>query len=415
MSGEVVVVPAVPLVLVALPLVALGMAVNAQFEEHRVAAAKREKERLAIWQAHAARQSEAMRRLNEDWQTMDGLRQRLADIQLVEPPVPSGEIEGGRNVSEPHDAAVPEKDQIRSLLVSVDDLLAGLPQSMREHHRSPFPKLGQLAIEWLERLNRRAVPNPAELEAALSFRETVARTVSTWCQDLKQEEEGVRRLLERSERLLDELLYCMQQEGGGDDEVRKLWTRLNTLLQDEEITPGTLAWMEQRVAALTQKSHERLDQDGMRRALQTRLRHHVGELGYEMIEEFSSAGESGLSRGVLQIPGGECVEVTVFSDGKMAFAMRHQRSTKTLLPMSREQKDHFRAQEAIWCRDLKSLVRRLVDEGWPFKIPFDFERKIPDGAIAVLETPDDWESENGSENDEDRRVFHKKPLHRSLP
>jgi hypothetical protein len=231
--------------------------------------------------------------------------------------------------------------------------------------------------------------------------------------DLEEAAQGKHRLLERTERLLDEVLYCLQQDGDGDMEVRQLWSRLSALLRDDDITPGTLAWMEQRLAALKTNMEQRLPAKHVRLVLQSRLRHHLGALGYQVLDDFPESGDASPSRAVLEIPGGECVEVTVHPDGRMAFAVRHQRRAKSVLPLSEAETEHFRAQEAIWCRDMRELVRRLVEEGWPFEIPF--ERQIPTASIAVLETPDDWESASDRENEEDRRVFHETPRQRHLP
>jgi len=404
--------PVIPLAFVALPVAALGVAVLAHVEEQRAAAAEREKARLEIWQRHLVEQSRAMQQLDDEWQALESLREDLGKRSLAEPSLGNeGEAHGRVTRPRPHRHPA-EEEQMRVVLAQVEKHLSDLPPALSELRGAPFQRLLEQAREWLARLEDGYRPTAADHAAVLSFRETVTRTVARWSEDLEKAARGKRRLFERTEQLLDEVLYCMQQDEGDDTELRDIWHRLNTLLRDGDITAGTLEWMEQRLAVLKANMEQGLPHQLVRSALQARLCHHLGELGYQVLDDFPETAGSDPARAILQIPGGEYVEATVHPDGGMAFVVRHQRPTGALSPLSEAEREHFRTQEAIWCRDMKDLVRRLVEEGWPLEIPF--ERKIPAGSIAVLETPDDWGHTPDLENEDDRRLFKKTPRRKRL-
>lgn len=399
MSGETIVVPTLPMLIVALPVaaVAAGTLTVAHglkvLVDQRAAAARRAAERdrarRAEWQRYKAEQAAAMQDLKDQWQALCALQQRLVDTGLR--PAAAGSGGDGkpatgfiakRNDQDGHPA--------RALLDEILRLLDGLPHSLLHDDAAPFGRLRAQAERWREPPAIRGAAGP-ELSSVRGLHTTVLRTIDSWRRTLEREEQGRRRLLERTEALLDEALYYRHLDERADSELEALVGRLQRLLARNEITPAALEWLEQRLAAVGPEAEQRVTRELVRPALQESVKHHLGNLGYRVLADFTTEDGSRPSRAMLRVPGGESVQAVIHPDGRMAFTLHHERETAADAPLSETELEHLRQQEAIWCRDLKTLVRQLVAEGWQCEIPF--ERPIPAGSIAVLESPADWDEE----------------------
>lgn len=400
MSGETIVVPTLPMLIVALPVAAvtagtltvahgIKVLVDQRAEAAR-RAAEQDQAKRAEWQRYKTEQAAAMQELNDQWQALQALQQQMADTGLQ---TVTGGSDGDRK---PATGFVAERDdhewqQARKHMDEILLLLDTLPNDLLHDDAAPFGRLRAQAERWREPLTTPSPTGPA-LSLVSSFHTTVLRTLNSWRTMLEREEQGRRRLLERTEALLEETLYYRYLDKHADNELDVLIERLQRLLARSEITPGSLEWLEQRLDAIRLDIEQQVTRELVRPALQQSIKHHLGNLGYRVLADFNADDGACPSRALLRVPGGESVQAVIHPDGRMAFTLHHERKTGTEAPLSTTEIERLRQQEAVWCRDLKTLVRQLVAEGWHCEIPF--ERSIPAGSIAVLESPADWDDDD---------------------
>jgi hypothetical protein len=112
-------------------------------------------------------------------------------------------------------------------------------------------------------------------------------------------------------------------------------------------------------------------------------------MGYETIEDFdfSNAAMAGAS---LRIPGGEIVRAALHRNRQLAFEVLHERPTDTAnVPLSSAELKHLARQEKRWCHDAHELFRRLVKEGYTYKVSFEHELQQESVKVVVVETAED--------------------------
>ncbi len=399
MSGETIVVPTLPMLIVALPVAAVtagtltvARGVKVLVEQRAEAArraAEQDRARRAEWQRYKTEQAAAMQELNDQWQALRVLQQQMVDTGLQSV---TGDSDSDRKPATGFVAARDDQgwQQACQQLDEILQLLDTLPNVLLHDDSAPFGRLRAQA----ERLRMSDATGPTPSSVS-SLHTTVLRTLNSWHTMLEREEQGRRRLLERTEALLDETLYYRYLDKQADNELDALIERLQRLLAHSEITSGSLEWLEQRFEAIRLNIEQRVTRELVRPALQESIKHHLENLGYRMLADFHADDSASPSHALLRVPGGESVQAVIHPDGRMAFTLHHERKTGTKAPLSATEIEHLRQQEAVWCRDLKTLVRQLVAEGWQCEIPF--ERSIPDGSIAVLESPADWKDDDNDE------------------
>lgn len=415
MSGEAVLVPVIPVaaVMAAAPLVLLGVgaagatvvvaqgvqrliaqrvaAARAQLELEKQQRAARWTVRLTEHQAGAAlARDQAAGRAAERELAQRGLREVTARPMATPAATGYGALPGA--------AAPAVAPALAAKLAELADLFETLPGALRD---SPVGRrLERQARRWWEPAGA-ASPAPATLADIETLRDTVQRTLARH-----------RECLARAETLLETALFLLHL-GGDRPELAALVQRLDAALAQGDIAPASLTLVEQRLDALQQDIARTVALDSLRPALQEAALRHLRALGYAVLADFTATAGDAPARALLRVPGGEQLEMAVHADGRLAFRVRHERAEPSPAPLSAAEKALLRQQEARWCGDVRQLLRGLAAEG--FALHLSFERKIPDPAIqvAVLETPDEWETREAAERREQERFT--QPTARSRP
>lgn len=415
MSGEAVLVPVIPVaaVMAAAPLVLLGVGaagatvVVAQGVQRliaqRVAAARAQLElekqqRAARWTARwtehqagaALARDQAAGRAAERELAQRGLREVAARPMATPAATGYGALAGA--------AAPAVAPALAAKLAELADLFETLPGALRD---SPVGRrLERQARHWWEPAGA-AGPAPATLAEIETLRDTVQRTLARH-----------RECLARAESLLETALFLLHL-GGERPELTALVQRLDAALAQGDIAPASLTLVEQRLDALQQDIARTVALDSLRPALQEAALRHLRALGYAVLADFTATAGDAPARALLRVPGGEQLEMAVHADGRLAFRVRHERAEPSPAPLSAAEKALLHQQEARWCGDVRPLLRGLAAEG--FALNLSFERTIPDPAIqiAVLETPDEWETREAAERREQERFT--QPTARSRP
>ncbi len=401
MSGEAIVVGAVPMaaIVVAGPVILAGAAIAGTLfvgalavkgvaagvgaviehqarEAHR--RAEEERARLAQWRAFELRQRQAMDTARERHEAIARVQQRLTAIQLREPapaPDPSTDL-GTRAQSEmaKRAAQTARREALSTTLTEIAMALDSVPHALRDHPASPLSSLRQQVERHQRGLGdeRQPLPDASQIDA---LKQIAQRSIADFLERLAFERDANAKRIERADAALQLLLVLEQLPQPDHEPLRATRKELLQALEQNEISAAILDSIEHRLQAASQQAAERLATGAVRPALAQALLGHLQEMGYEVLRAFSMtpdgtiAEESAEAR--VRIPGGEQVAINLDADARLRFNLLHERAANQDAPLLQEEIDHLRTQEQRWCRDLKTLVGKLVADGFESRISFE--------------------------------------------
>ncbi|CRI67732.1 exported hypothetical protein [Thiocapsa sp. KS1] len=401
MSGEAIVVGVAPMaaIVVAGPVILAGAAIAGTLVvgalaikgvaagvgaviEHQAREAHRraeeERARLAQWSAFELRQRQAMDDARERHEAIARVQQRLSAIQLREPgPAldPSMDL-GTRANSEmaKHAEQTARRDAVATTLADIAIALDSVPDALRHHPASPLASLRQQVDRYQRRLDdaKQPLPDASQIDA---LKQIAQRSIADFLERLAFERDANASRIERADAALKLLLVLEQLPQPDQEPLRATRVELFQALEQNEISAAILDRIENRLQAASQQAAERLATGAVRPALAQALLDHLREMGYEVLRAFSVtpdgtiAEESAEAR--VRIPGGEQVAINLDADARLRFNLMHERAANHQAPLVQEEVDHLRTQEQRWCRDLKTLVGKLVADGFESRISFE--------------------------------------------
>lgn len=368
----------------------VGAVIEQQAREAR-RRAEEERVRLLEWQAFERRQHQAMAEAQARHGAIAQMQQRLMAVQLREPSLQpashgSTRAEGYRSL-EPERAA--QRSAIAEALAEVAAVLDAVPAELRQHTASPIASL-QLQVQHAARRVRDAqqsLPDDAQITA---LQRTAEQSIAAFLARLAAERDERARRVERADAALQRLLVLEQLSLPNRLALDAPRSTLLEALKQGEVNAATLEQVEESLEQLSQQAAESLATAAVRPALADALLRHLGELGYEVLTAFPSRLDSAKNHAQVRIPGGDQVAIEMDADARLRFRLQHERAAADDAPMSRQEMAFARAQEQRWCKDLKTVVNRLVEDGFDSRV--SFERNSVEIPIVVFERFEDDET-----------------------
>lgn len=373
MSGEAVLVP-----LIWESITGVAEAVEAALGSRKEAArraAEVQRERIQAWKDLQSRQQQAQALLSRSREAVRQVRQALIDGGLRQAATRvHGEAVAEGYVEQVNTAS--DENPTR-LMAHIDRQFNSLPAGLLEDEQLPFARLR--AQLW--RMQQAADATFDEVDALAG---TLQRSFAAYVKGAGQEAEQQRRQVENAEQLLTQILEARELSVNGEHgaELQRLQEKLVDLLARGQITPAALDVISRRYAGLRDKVERALAEDEMNEFLTERVTYHLNAMGYRTHSAFSERRAGARRDAEFVLPDGDRLRVALQADLKMGFQLSHETQTMVEKTLSGEAMSFFRQQEARWCRDMKELIRRLIEDGVPYEV--QFEREIPDESIPVV-------------------------------
>jgi hypothetical protein len=373
MSGEAVLVP-----LIWESITGVAEAVEAALGSRKEAArraAEVQRERIQAWKDLQSRQQQAQALLSRSREAVRQVRQALIDGGLRQAATRvHGEAVAEGYVEQVNTAS--DENPTR-LMAHIDRQFNSLPAGLLEDEQLPFARLR--AQLW--RMQQAADATFDEVDALAG---TLQRSFAAYVKGAGQEAEQRRRQVENAEQLLTQILEARELSVNGEHgaELQRLQEKLVDLLARGQITPAALDVISRRYAGLRDKVERALAEDEMNEFLTERVTYHLNAMGYRTHSAFSERRAGARRDAEFVLPDGDRLRVALQADLKMGFQLSHETQTMVEKTLSGEAMSFFRQQEARWCRDMKELIRRLIEDGVPYEV--QFEREIPDESIPVV-------------------------------
>jgi len=424
MSGHVIVAPVVfPVIEVVVPA---GIAVTAvaglaygvkKLVDLSVEAAREkvqaQKQEFAGWVSFLEEQGRQMAALQVAEQYLANAEKRLALAEL-------GNV---RAVSAAQTAPAPEmpasaylsiglarlsKEEVRSVLDELAQIVDAFPEMLRQAAGSPFPILDKQSKRLVKRFEGGEDLDPSELA---TFRELLAQTLHSFGEDVRAKQDKKKTIRTRMESIVDAVLLCGELAGPKEQaNLDSLRRQVEALLAAPDLKEGQLDVLERRLNTIKAAVNARVSHLAHRSALCESMTRNLTQMGYRTVAPFPEDVEADTVETVLRVPGGERVRVALLDNNQVAFQVLHERSLDEAKSpsLSPEELDRLRRQEERWCRDFRELLRRVIAEGFSYQI--SLEKAIPEDSVKVVivETPDEIlareEEESRFTETEDRRL-----------
>ena len=395
MSGEAVLVP-----LIWESIAGVADAVEATIAARKEVArhkAEAQRERLQAWQDFQLRlqQTQAQQRLSRE--AVQQAQQQLINSGLQEADTRVYGLAVAEGFIEQHAASSDER--VAELMAHIDLQLASLPNELFDDQRLPFARLRSQ----LQHLRQAPALTVDDVDALAS---TLQRSFADYLQRADQAAEQQRQQVTRAEQLLMQILEARALSIDDIDttELQRLQQKLAVLLAEQRLSPAALDVINNRFNQLRDRVERSVAEDEMNDYLSERVTHHLNAMGYATLSAFSDKQAGRRRDAEFALPDGDRLRVALQEDLTMGFQLSHETSTVVEKTLSGEALNFFRQQEALWCRDMKELIRRLIKDGVPYEV--QFERDVPDASIplVVMENA----TELLDEEEEDQRLHRRK-------
>jgi hypothetical protein len=359
----------------------------------QIAAAR---QRAATWLAVQQQQALEMSFLRQAEEMLLQAEQRLAALTLGGVRQLATETAGGPPPAKHRYLGLGRKqkvsrEEILALLKDIAATVEAFPAELRAVAGSPVENLrGQVA----HILQRCEAGDEISQREALSFKGMVSATLTSYLKEVEAERKLKEELQKRAEAAFDEILvyqelaYEMRPQY---DAMNVLRDQLINLFESGEFKLDRMEVVEKRLKTIKEEVDKKVLLQSYRQGISESVTRNLSDMGYQTLQAFPS-GEEGMIKAVMRMPGGERVEVAIHANSQVGFQFQHERYSESgdLTPA---EMTHMRNQEKRWCQDLKELVRRMVAEGFDYKL--SFEKEIPEESIkvVVVETPEEVEEE----------------------
>jgi hypothetical protein len=365
--------------------------------EHR----NRRKAELLEWRALQERQREANARASELEEAVVASEQRLAALEL-------GNAErrstgagqdaplhlsarttmqlGGQRLSPGH-AAI--------LLEELVTLFETAPVAFRNAPDDPW---GLLQRQRQTMAGRLAAGEGVEAEDIAGLRDAYHRTLAAFVAAVRARRDWQEAIRARIEAALETVLFAEHIVSRFDAEMavhtmelETLRGRLTVLCTADEANAGELGLIERRLETLRGEIDRDTILAAQRRGVAEAVTRILGEMGYESIDDFAFERDIPMAVASLRIPGGEIVRAALHRKRQLAFEVVHERSDGPGAddPLTTSERIHLRRQEQKWCTDMREMFRRLVGEGFQYRVAFEQELKEETVKVVVVESPGD--------------------------
>lgn len=405
MSGEVVFAPVIVINPAVMTAVLAGGAVLAGFALTRLALEELKKQRQQLREQAEREAKQRQRELTvwQDWQQLqqqnlemnasqrEQVQAALDKLQLV-----FSESTRSENTQVRAQSFVQNVQaiKIQEAFDKAEAFMQSLPEALKIAENAPFSRLQKQLQNWQIQL---AEKQSISLEMLEDFQRMIEATSQQLINKLNKEKLLKEKNIKLAEQMLGEIFsYSEQLKYLADKQLSKTFDNLSRklieLLENGTLSSDSLEILNKQFTNLQQQSEDALAQLALQRSLQTRVQHHLTQMGYQSISENPETGHN-----VWHIPGGEQLQARIHADGRMAFQVMHERSHQRNESLNDAEFEFLQQQEKRWCGDAKQLLRQLVQDGFEYK--YQFERDLPgeNVPIVVVETADDWAEDEARE------------------
>ena len=257
-------------------------------------------------------------------------------------------------------------------------MLDGLPAELKESKESPVPSLRAYLVGLQLKLQKNQSIGTEELT---SFRKTVQQSCATFQERHQDRQKRQRGLHDRLVKLRKDLRLRLSLEDVEDHraELGQLLTQVTSLGQGQELQKSIVDELEGKVGAVCETVETNLKARATRQVLAERVAHHLSGMGYESVDSFAQPVAKGLPRGIMRIPGGEHLQIAIQRNGSLSFEVVSERGTR-----NQKKESVSREQEQRWCKDARTLLSLLLEDGFNYSIKF--ERQVQEQSIEVVRT-----------------------------
>lgn len=368
---------------------------------------------IAKWAKYQKKQSDEMAEMRGVYAQLSEAIKKLAEAELNVSAAATGEAGPSNGPSQKAKGYVTEKlrkeeqEKVQALMAEIASLLEEMPEPFRKYADSPYLRL----VERHKQLDKKLQSKTGlSMEEAVSFRETLLRTLESYMSSLSYKEKNRDELFERVEGIYQELMAYVQlsQNKENHKELESLKNNILKLIGSRFIDIASLDVLEKKFKEVKASVEKELEVGARRKVLSEALAFHLNEMGYESLAEFPEDMMQAQMQASFKIPGGERLTVNIQRNDKIAFEVAHVSGRPEALLSSRELA-HFRKQEDKWCQDIPELVHRLTKQG--FSCNLNMERDVPEESIPVvaLESADEILAD-----EQERASFQNEPEKRKL-
>ena len=358
----------------------------------------RRKAELREWQDLQRRQRAANAHAAALEETMIAAEQRLAALGLSDITKRAGAVplenpeHRAAGVRMAHGASRLLPGEARVMLDEVGKLLDAAPDAFKGAPGNPWGQLDRQRRAMRQRLDLGEIPEETDI---LALREAFRRTLVAFLDAARIRRDWREALRTRIESALDTVLFAEHVIARFDAEMAvhsaeldTLRDRLTALCGAEEPDAAQLDLIERRLETLRGEIDRDTILAAQRRGAAEAITRILGQMGYEPIDDFAFERDVPLAVASLRIPGGEIVRAAMHRNRKVAFEVVHERaaSADAEAPLSAEEHTHLRRQEQKWCADMREMFRRLVEEGFAYRVAFEQELREDLVKVVVVES-----------------------------
>ncbi len=344
--------------------------------EHQAREARRraeeERARLAEWQAFEKRQLEAMEQAHRRHEAIKQMQQRLMAFQLREPTAapstPASEPKRSRTELSPETKEAAQREMIAATLAEIAAALNAVPLSLSTHSASPINALRGQVERYQRALQNNQTPEAFRIAA---LRQTATQSTAAFLERLAAERDERAGRVARADAALKLLMVLEQLPLSDPNPLRSARQVLMPSLAAGEISAAALDQVEHNLQVASRQAAEQMANAAVRPALAEALLRHLKAMGYEILNAFPDTATETSIEARVRIPGGEQVAIKMDEDARLRFNLMHERSDQQSAPLTQAEMAFARAQEQRWCKDLKTLVNRLTEDGFDSRVTFE--------------------------------------------
>jgi len=286
-------------------------------------------------------------------------------------------------------------ERASALLAEFSAMLAGAPAAFRAAGGDPCGRLERQRAALAARLESGEALEEADIGG---LRELYHDTLSAFLAATRARREWREALHARIEAAMDAVLFAEQMAllfsaelAGHAVELATLRARLLGLCGADEPDAETLGVVERRIETLRGEIDRESMTAAQRRGAAEAVTRILGEMGYESIDDFAFERDTPMAVASMRIPGGEIVRAALHQNRRLAFEVVHERplGADADAPMTTSECIRLQRQEKKWCADMREMFRRLVAEGFQYRVAFEHELNQDAVKVVVVESAAD--------------------------
>lgn len=381
-------------------VVGVGKLVDAQMDAARK---KAETERQAAlqWEACQQTQQNKMEALRAMQTVLEQTEKEIAGLQMgsvgnreAAASSAEGYLDLGRGQAEP--------EEVAAAVQTIATVLDSVPPDLIAEAAIVVPRLARQRDQILA---RRQAGGKVTWEEAENFRTLVQNTLNhareTHTAHVRTQAEALARL----EVIVREAFELRELARGAHREsLDSICGQLSVLCNSDDLKLGQLDLVEKHLLTLKTEVTNTMLKQAYRTSLGQSIERHLQDMGYEKLVGFPDDMPTEMATTSLRIPGGDVVRLAIHPNAQMAGELVHE-SLSGKTELTSEDLQFVREQEKRWCTDFKELVRRLIADGFQYKVTFEQEIPAFSVKVVVVESGAELARKLAEDEEEEQRLY----------